>query len=185
MAKKAERLLQELRHARRKVKEEKAALRSASASKAAVKAAQEVAQEAAKQVQQRVHDHFGRLVTRCLEAVFEDESLEFRFVLDKKRGKTEARPAFFDNGVEVPRQFVAGGVKDVAAFALRLAKLSLDRPARRRLLVLDEPFKHVNGDAEQGRVAELVLTLAKEFGVQILIVTDDQFLKVGKVIEVG
>lgn len=149
-----------------------------------MKAAQEVAQEAASQVQRRVHDHFGRLVTRCLEAVF-DDPLEFRFVLEKKRGKTEARPAFFDNGVEVPRQFVAGGVKDVAAFALRLAKLSLDRPARRKLLVLDEPFKHVNGDAEQGRVAELVLALSKEFGVQILIVTDDQFLKIGKVVEVG
>ena len=174
--------MERLRAARAAVKAEKAGVAKAVETLTATKEAQALAQEAARLVQTKAVDHFSGVVNRCLQAVF-DRPLGFKLLLEKKRGRTEARPAFYDGDKEVPRQFVAGGVKDVAAFALRLAKLRLERPKKRQLLVLDEPLKHLNGNSEQERFAALLADLSKEFGVQIVLVTDDEFLKIGKVIE--
>jgi hypothetical protein len=49
--------------------------------------------------------------------------------------------------------------------------------------VADEPFKFVNGEEEQERVATLLETLSQELAIQFIIVTDDSWLKIGKVIE--
>lgn len=73
----------------------------------------------------------------------------------------------------------------MAAFALWVACLMAKRPAPRRILVADEPFKNVNGEAAQVRLARLLPLLSQEFGIQFLFVTDDDWLKTGKIIDLS
>lgn len=125
-------------------------------------------------------------MTRCLAAVF-DDPYEFRIVFEQKRGKTDARLTFVRNGEEVdPEDGCGGGVLDVAAFALRLGCLLTRRPRRRRVLILDEPFKHLSERKNyRERVRDLLLTVSEELNVQFVMVTHDPIFSVGKVIEIG
>lgn len=146
--------------------------------------AQKWLQSIAQIVQQQVHDRISGVVSRCLEAVF-DDPYEFKIFFEQKRGRTEARLAFVRNEQEyVPSDASGGGAIDVGAFALRLSCLVLTRPPLRRLLVLDEPFKNVNGVQYQERIGKMIEMITQELGVQIIMVTDDDWLKIGKVIEV-
>jgi DNA repair exonuclease SbcCD ATPase subunit len=148
--------------------------------------AQQVLAELAEGVQRQVHDRISALVTRCLRSVL-DEELDFRVLFDRRAGKTTARLAFFDNGEEIdPLLGTAGGALDLAAFALRLACLLVGRPPRRRLIVLDEPFKFVSdrGDYRE-RARDLVEALSTELGFQLVIITHDPTFEIGKVIDLG
>lgn len=145
--------------------------------------ARKLVQAVAAAVQQRAHGRIASVVSRCLEAVF-DDPYEFKIDFVKKRGRTEAEMSFGRGGICVdPMSAAGGGVVDVGAFAARVARLVLSRPPRRRLLVLDEPFRFVSRDLRQ-RVRRLVETLADEMQVQFVIVTHDPALAAGKVVEV-
>jgi len=148
--------------------------------------AQELAQQVAQAIQQQAHDQIAEVVSRCLSAVF-DEPYVFRIHFERKRGRTEARLVFEREGMEVdPMTASGGGVVDVAAFALRLSCLILNKPPLRRVLILDEPFRFVSEQGEyQSRVRELLETLAREMGVQFIMVTHINELKAGKVVELG
>lgn len=151
-----------------------------------VEEARGIVQAVSQAIQQIVHDRVAKIVTDCLEAVF-DDPYEFRIIFDRKRGKTEARIIFCRDGVELddPLNQVGGGIIDVAAFALRLACLMISRPARRRLLILDEPMKYVRGEVYRRRVAEMLQRLSKELEVQILLNTDVPTFRLGTVVEMG
>jgi len=141
-------------------------------------------QAVAAMVQQRAHGQIASIVSRCLEAVFEDP-YEFRIEFEEKRGKTEAKILFTRNGEQVdPMSASGGGVVDVAAFAARVACLVLSRPARRRLLLLDEPWKYLSSEYRP-RMKGLIETLADEMQVQFVIVTHDLQLATGKIVEIG
>lgn len=139
-------------------------------------------QEAARAVQEAAHKRITHLVTRCLKSVFGEEGYEFRIVTEKKRGKAEARCVFVRGGNEYDWQQVGGGVVDVASFALRLAVLTVRRPKVRRLLVLDEPARHLSEEYTEA-FGQLLLQLAEEMDYQIILVTHKEGLKVGKVIQ--
>ena len=146
--------------------------------------AQQIVQGIAQGIQQRVHARVADVVTRCLEAVF-DDPYEFQIRFDRKRGKTEARMVFARDGMELdePLDEIGGGVVDVAALALRLTSLLLSRPKPRRLLVLDEPFKNVNSKRYRQRVKRMVERLAEDLDVQFVIVSQMEDFQVGKVVE--
>jgi DNA repair exonuclease SbcCD ATPase subunit len=146
-------------------------------------AAQAIIQQVARTCQQRAHRQIAAIVTRCLQAVF-DDAYTFRIIFDRKpSGKTEPHLAFVRDGVEYePLDAAGGGVIDVAAFALRLAALLLSVPRRRLLLCLDEPFRHLSKN-HLPRVRGLLETLAAELKVQFIIVTHAEELQAGKVIE--
>lgn len=177
--------LADWRHARRTAKEEAAALKAAESHVEAVRQAQDIAQRVAELTQEAAHGQISSVVTRCLRAVFGEGCHSFRIAFERKRGRTEARLLFVNSeGMdEDPGDAACGGMIDVAAFALRLACLMLSRPRKRLLIMADEPMKNVNGEEYQERVGALILELARETGVQFLIVSDDDFLKVGKVVE--
>lgn len=182
--KQLDRLFVEYEHARRRVKEESTALEKAKEEVAAVLEAQKLVQGVAEAVQNQAHKRIASVVTRCLQAVFGEEAYEFRINFEQKRGKTEARLAFVRGDVQVdPCDGAGGGAVDVGAFALRLACLVLSRPQRRRLLVLDEPWKHLSREFRP-RMRELVMSLAKEMSVQFIIVTHSTEFCMGKVVEV-
>jgi DNA repair exonuclease SbcCD ATPase subunit len=148
--------------------------------------ARAILQAVAKKVQERAHKQIQAVVSRCLAAVF-DNPYAFEIRFEKKRGKTEARPVFVRDGHEyAPEDGVGGGVLDVAAFGLRVAEVLMQRPAVRRVLILDEPFKFPSlRRGYRERVRDLLVTLAEELDFQIIIVTHDPTFEVGKVIDMG
>lgn len=148
------------------------------------RAAGQILQEAAEAAQQVAHAQIASVVSRCLKAVFGAGAYEFRVRFEPRRGKTDAVLEFVRGGAGLdPLDAAGGGVVDVAAFALRLACLVLAAPRRRRLLVLDEPFRHLSA-RYRPRVVELLKELSAEMGVQILMVTHADDLVAGRVVEV-
>ncbi len=145
--------------------------------------AQKILQAVAESVQKIAHDKIANVVSRCLEAVF-DEPYKFIIDFERKRGKTEANLTFERDGLSMdPLSASGGGVVDVAAFALRLACLLLTRPPLKRILLLDEPFRFVS-NSYRPRIRSLLESLSDEMNVQFIIVTHISALKCGKVIEV-
>ena len=163
---------------------ERVALSDATRKKETAIEAQRIVQAIAQALQQRAHDKIAKVVTRCLEAVF-DDPYEFRIRFDTKRGKTEARLVFVRNEKEFddPLNEVGGGVVDVASLALRLACIVLAKPPRRRLVVLDEPFSHVRGKGNRERTGRMLSKLAEDMGFQIVLCTDIPAYRLGTVIE--
>lgn len=182
LRRRADSLRERHRRARERVKEESVAADAAEERLKCELDAQAVVQGVAQTVQQQAHDRIAAVVSRCLAAVFEDP-YTFTIRFDRKRGKTEAVIAFMRDGNEVSPTFGSGGgVLDVASFALRLACLVLTRPPLRRVLVLDEPMRHLHGDGNRERFRELVETLPKELGVQVILATGLDWLTTGKVV---
>lgn len=165
------------------VKVEREALSECNEHLEAIEQAQSILQEIAESVQNKAHHRIASIVTKCLQATFEDD-LAFRIRFEKKRGKTEAELAIEEDGFELdPATGTSGGALDVAALALRLVRISLAQPALRKLIVSDEPYRFVHGTGEQARVAKLLQALAKEMGFQIVYATDDKWLYLGEVVE--
>ena len=135
--------------------------------------AQQIIQSVAVAIQEEAHNKIASVVSRCLEAVF-NEPYEFRINFERKRGRTEAVLAFVRGNMmlEDPLNEAGGGVIDLSAFALRLACLVLERPTRRRLLVLDEPFGRIRGAQNRERVKSLIESLANDFQLQIIMCLD-------------
>lgn len=177
-------LLQRFEYASKRCREEKKYYAETKAKAEAATEAQSLVQAVAVGVQKKAHEQIAKIVTRCLRSVFV-EKWEFKIIFERKRGKTEARFAFYLNEQEFdPREGSAGGVIDVAAFGLRLACLLLQRPKRRLVLIADEPFKNINGRDNQERAGAMLEALAEETGVQMIIVSDDPWLNIGKVIDI-
>ncbi len=171
--------------AARQVGAEKQALRAARERLKHAEEAQGIVQAVAQDVQQQVHHRMAALVTRCLRAVFGPDSYEFRVTFERKRGRTEARLSLVRGNLEIePTEASGGGVVDVVGLGLRIACLMLSRPARRKLLCLDEPLKHLSEDYVPA-ARDLIEAMSEELGIQVLMVTHRAGLEVGKVIELG
>jgi len=180
----AERLTAELRLAKQTIGQETTALADANEEVNNLLEAQKIVTSIAQSIQQQIHGRISQIVTRCLSAVFEDP-YEFRIRFDRKRGKTEARMVLVRDGEELddPLNEVGGGCIDVVSLALRLAKILLSRPPRRRLVVLDEPFSAIRGAGNKRRTREMLLKLADELGFQFIINTEIQAYQMGTVVE--
>lgn len=168
----------------RQVEEETRSLEEARTLLQNTQYAQKLCLEIAETLQQSAHQQVAEIVTRCLRAIFGEDSYEFGIEFTQKRGKTEAR-IFLKKGdliITDPLNEAGGGVCDVISFALRVACILLSRPQRRKLLVLDECFRGVRGRVYQERVGSLIEGLAQETGIQFLISSDFDWLKVGEVI---
>ena len=146
--------------------------------------AQQIVQTVAAAVQASAHKQIASVVTRCLETVF-GEQYGFRIDFERKRGKTEAKLIILKEGLVLddPLNECGGGIVDLSALALRLVSIVLSRPAKRRLLVLDEPFRNVNGSEYRAAVNTLLPMLAKELNLQLIIATGNDWLRMGKVVE--
>jgi len=148
--------------------------------------AQTIVQLIAQTLQQRANEKISKIVTRCLNTVFLDP-YDFYIQFEAKRGKTETTMKFNRDGVELddPLNEVGGGVIDVTTLALRLARILLSKPTRRRIVILDEPFKNIRGEDNKEKTREMLLELAKELGFQFVINTEIESYQLGTVIELG
>lgn len=167
-----------------KLADEKKQFKQALLDQEAAEQAREIVQFVSEQIQQQAHQKIAGIVTRCLHTVFGDDAYEFKIIFEQKRGKTEARLVFTRDNAEIdPLTASGGGVIDVAAFALRLTCLILSQPLRRRLLILDEPFRFLSIDYHPA-MRQLLISLAEEMDMQFIIVTHTQGLCIGKVVEI-
>ena len=145
--------------------------------------AHRIIQSVSQAIQQEIHHKIASVVSRCLEAVFGEEAYQFDIRFEQKHGKTPAVLLLKRNGMEInPMQAAGGGVVDLVSMALRLVALILQRPPLRRILVLDEPAKHISREYRPA-FRQLLETLADEMGVQIIMVTHSSEYATGKVIE--
>ena len=182
---KLDRDLLALKVAREAVRAEGSALADATVKVKAATEAQALFQEVSIAVQTTVHSRIASVVTRCLEAVWGDDAYAFKITWERKRGRTEAAISLVRDGNEVdPRDGAGGGVCDVVAFSLRLAALMLHRPKLRRLLIADEPLRHLSADRRPAARA-MLQQLAKDMGFQMVFATHSKELVTGKVIEIG
>lgn len=174
------------RHAAEKRKESaRARLSSAQTVLDDREAARKILQGVAANLQQQAQRAVSGVVTAALSAVFGPDAYGFLISLEERRGKTEADLFLTRDGANYsPLESAGGGVCDVVVFSLRLAALVLSRPAMRRLLCLDEPFRHLSRDYA-GRVAGLLERLCEELDLQIVMTTHSPALACGHVVELG
>lgn len=173
-----------LESAREQVRRDRLAVSEAEDNLSDAEKARDVVQQVGQAVQREAHDRLAGVVSKCLEAVF-DEPYEFKIAFDRKRNQTEARLVFVRDGMEInPLDAAGGGVVDVAAFALRLSSLMLKRPASRRFLCLDEPWKHLS-EKYRPAMRKLVVLLADQMQAQFLIVTHSKEFEAGKIVRLG
>jgi DNA repair exonuclease SbcCD ATPase subunit len=176
-----DRLLAQLRLSQSKARDEARALRLLERKLRNQRRAQQIAQQVAQQIQNAAHSHIADMVSQCLTVFDQPYAFRVRFV--RLRGRTEARLTLERDGliIDDPLHSSGGGVVDVAAFALRLSCLVLQRPAPRRLLVLDEPFRFVSR-SYRTQLRDLLVTVARRLGVQVVLVTHDPLLEAEAVV---
>lgn len=178
-------LLAQCKHHCQCVAQEQRALTDATSHLQYAEEAQQILQQTAKTVQESAHKQIAEVVSMCLEAIF-DDPYQFEIVFEKKRGRTEAKLLFIRDGHYVdPMTAAGGGPKDVATLALRLARIVLARPYRRRFLVLDEPMSHLKPYSYYGsRIIDLFNRLATEQNIQIVMVNNIKDYQTGKIEEI-
>lgn len=112
-------------------------------------------------------------VAAGLNSVF-DIPYGFRADFNINRGRPECRLSFLKKGKLVdPMAFSGGGEVDIAAFAARIACLSMAKQYR-KVLLLDEPFLRLKGIKENKRVIDLMNELSHRLGIQIIAVNDER-----------
>lgn len=129
-----------------------------------------VLQEVAKTTQQELEYHISGLVTMALASVF-DDPYEFVIEFVTRRQRAECDLKFSKDGEHCnPLDASGGGTVDVASFALRVAFLSMESPQRRRVLILDEPFRFVSPDL-QSKASQMIREISRRMGLQIIMIS--------------
>lgn len=136
--------------------------------------AREIVREVGMKTMQQLQYHISDITSLALEAVFNDPyELSVEFV--QRRNKTECDLKFKrDDNLIDPLDASGGGAVDVAAFALRIASWSMQRPRTRNVMILDEPFKHLKGVEDNKRVLEMVNEISRRMGIQVIMVSDER-----------
>jgi len=137
--------------------------------------AREVIREVGIKTQSQLSFHISDITSLALDAVFADPyALVAEFV--QRRNKTECDLYFERDGNRVdPLSASGGGAVDVAAFALRVASWSMQRPKSRSTLVLDEPLRFLSAD-HQEKASVMIKELSKKLGIQFIIITHEPIL---------
>jgi DNA repair exonuclease SbcCD ATPase subunit len=130
-----------------------------------------VSEYAREQLRQKIE----ATVTAALQAIFEDDGLEFKVVLRQERGQAAADWEVVSKYGEFvvagdPENSRGGGVSDVVSLALRLALLELARPKPGGPVLLDEVGKHVSANYAPN-VATFLKEYARRTGRQVILIT--------------
>lgn len=128
-----------------------------------------VIQQVAKETQDKLRLRFEAIVQACLDAVFPD-TYKFMMEFVSRRGQVEVDMWLDHDGTRMdPLDSNGGGVVDVMSISLRLCCLTLSTNSK--LLLLDEPFGHLRGEARE-RLGELLSIISEKLNVQIFMVGD-------------
>lgn len=158
-----------------RIEAEGVAIDTRDASMECLKKAIEVLQAASETRRQELRDRVEALITRGLQAVFGRPDYVFTFEVSMSRGVFTMRPMlrskFKDRVIEKSiLDGHGGGIADVVSFLLRVVVLTLSRPRRAPVLMLDEPFRHAASHHLRG-IGDLLRELNRSAGIQFVIVT--------------
>lgn len=138
--------------------------------------ARTILQLVSSQVQINIVERFNRLVSMALSSVFPVDPYRFEMEFVTRRNKQECDIYFTRNGERIdPMGDSGGGVLDIASFACRVVFYSLKRTTP--FMALDEPMKHLSSSF-QPAASEMIKTLNEKLGIQFLIVTHLDNLKI-------
>lgn len=180
--KRTDKILSDRRAILSQIQSEKEALEKAESDLSDGQETQRILQSLAENVQRITHSRISKVVSKCLESVFQEDAYKFKINFVQSRGKTDAQLKFVRDGNELnPLTSSGGGCLDIAAFSLRLACLVLSKPNKRRWIALDEPFKNLSVEYRE-YVPQLLETLAKEMNLQIVMTTNLPEIACGNVI---
>ncbi len=133
--------------------------------------AREIINIVAKDTQQQLEMRITNIVSMALAAVFPDP-YQFKLVFNERRNQTEADLLLVRDGEELsPVEGAGGGVLDVVSFALRIAVLLMSN--YRRIIILDEPFRHLSADL-QSKASEMMKMLSDKLGIQFIMVSHEE-----------
>jgi len=135
--------------------------------------AHEILKQVGLETQQQLVYHVSDVTSIALESVF-DEPYKVKLDFVERRGKTECDILFEKDGaISDPLTASGGGVVDLASFALRIASWSMKVPQNRSIIILDEPFKHLDKTLHP-RASEMIKMLADKLDIQFIIITHEQ-----------
>ncbi len=117
-------------------------------------------------------EKIDRLVTAGLRLVFDDQAVEFRTKVDRKRGKAQVVFEVICNGVEAPpTEAYGGGLIVVIGVLLRVVTILVLK--QRRLLVLDESLSMLSVQYIPG-ASRLLNKLAEDLDFDILMISHQE-----------
>jgi len=117
-------------------------------------------------------DTIDKLVTAGLKAVFYDQKLEFKTVVDKYRGKTSMKFELYHNGKSAPLlESFGGGVLVLSGVLLRVVTIIVLK--KKRFLMLDESLSHLSVQYHENASA-LLQKICRELGFSILMITHQE-----------
>jgi hypothetical protein len=128
------------------------------------------------ETQQQLELHISDIASMALESVF-DKPYRLILSFEKRRNKTECDILFERDGEQFdPMMESGGGTADIASFALRIASWSMSILKLNNVIILDEPFRFINGRAAQEKASEMVKKISDKLGIQFIIITNkDEF----------
>lgn len=116
-----------------------------------------------------VVEYVETLVTSLLEYVFGNVQFKFEVTKDKLGAISGLRPVIVEDGISEDADGTGDGVKNVAAFGLRLAFLLLNTELE-PVLILDEPLTNLKADKWE-LLVEFLAEYTERLNVQIIIIT--------------
>jgi len=137
--------------------------------------AREIIREVGIKTQNQLSFHISDITSLALEAVFTDP---YKLIVDfvQRRNKTECDLYFERDGNKVdPLLASGGGAVDVAAFALRIASWSMQRPKSRNVIILDEPLRFLSAN-HQEQASQMIKEVSEKLGIQFIIITHELIL---------
>ncbi len=119
----------------------------------------------------RLQKRLSAVVSQAVSAVF-DEDIKVLIENATFRGVTSMAIMIEQDGLKTDIFSAKGGtLVDIVAFALRV--LMVVWSGLQRVVVLDEPFAHVNGEEYRLRAADLLRELHRQLGVQFIVVAHE------------
>lgn len=130
-------------------------------------------------VQEESNGVVESLVTHALQSVFGNEYL-FKIESRVQRNQPESYLYLIIDDKQYLLKNAdddsSGGVVDVVAFALRIVSWAMEDPRSDNVLILDEPFKNLDGHRST-ILGELINELSKTFGLQFIITTRSPWIE--------
>ncbi len=133
-------------------------------------------QNIAKVTQQTIENRLSTIVTSALQTVYPEENYEFKIKFVEKRGSTECQLLLIqDNEEYMPLKETGGGPIDIAALALLVAFIKLEK--KRPVIITDEPFRFVSRQ-KIITATKLFKSICEKLDFQIITVTHfDEIIK--------
>jgi len=124
--------------------------------------------------QKRISNAVENLITETLRKIFPDRNFTFKLIFEQKRGKIECRPVIMDGRKEHnPEDDLGGSILDIISMAFRIILWKMDRPKKRNVIILDEPFKWLGKGEKREMAGRMLYELSHTLNVQIILITHE------------